>query len=315
VTARPWSVKVCGMKRTKGRTGMILVTGATGTIGSEVFRRLVAAGERPRALVRDPRIACARLGDAVEHVVGDLDRPETLKAALAGVDRVFLLTRQTSRQAQQERNVIDAAVRSSVRQLVKLSVFRADERSPLRIARQHRQAERALERSGLTYTIVRPVFLMQNLLGMVRGGAIPTAAGDGRLAMVDARDVAAVAVAALTSRGSHGKTHTLTGPEAVSFDEVAEILSRQTGTPIRHVRVCPDAVRNALERSGIEGWFAEDMANLHGMLAAGYEHLVTDDVRTVTGTAPCTLAEFATDFAQQFGSNPQAAEAPDHTAA
>lgn len=294
---------------------MILVTGATGTIGSEVFRRLAAAGERPRAFVRDPRIARARLGDAVEHVVGDLDRPETVEAGLAGVDRVFLLTRQSSRQPQQERNVIDAAVRSGVRQLVKLSVFRADERSPLQIARQHRQAERALERSGLTHTIVRPVFLMQNLLGMLRGGAIHTAAGDGRLAMVDARDVAAVAVAALTSRGCDGKTHTLTGPEAVTFDEVAEILSRQTGMSVRHVRVAPDDVRNALERSGMEGWFADDMAKLHGMLAAGYEQLVTDDVRTVTGTAPCTLAELATHFAHQFTNNTPAAEAPDHSAA
>jgi uncharacterized protein YbjT (DUF2867 family) len=270
---------------------------------------------RRGVLGRYPGSAHARLGDAVEHVVGDLDRPQTLAAALAGVDRVFLLTRQSSRQAQQERNVIEAAVRSGARQLVKLSVFRADEQSPLQIARQHREAERALERSGLTYTIVRPVFLMQNLLGMLRGGAIHTAAGDGRLAMVDARDVAAVAVAALTSRACDGKTHTLTGPQPLSFDEVAEIVSRQSGMPIRHVRVAPDDVRHALERGGIEGWFAEDMAKLHGMLAAGYEQLVTDDVRAVTGTAPGTLAEFATDFAHQFTNSTRAAEAPDHSAA
>jgi uncharacterized protein YbjT (DUF2867 family) len=294
---------------------MILVTGATGTIGSEVFQRLAAAGERPRAFVRDPHIARARLGDAVEHVVGDLDRPETVEAALAGVDRVFLLTRQSSRQPQQERNVIHAAVRSGVRQLVKLSVFRAAERSPLRIARQHREAERALERSGLSYTIVRPVFLMQNLLGMLRGGAIRTAAEDGRVAMVDARDVAAVAVAALTSRGRDGKTHTLTGPQPLSFDEVAEILSEQTGRRVRHVRVAADDVRNALERIGIQRWFAEDMAKLHAMLAAGYEHLITDDVRTVTGTAPCTLAEFASDFADHFRNSTQAPPARDQSAA
>src|SRR5215208_6889786 len=161
--------------------GMILVTGATGTIGSEVFRRLAAAGERPRALVRDQQRARARLAGAVECVVGDLDRPETLEAALAGVDRVFLLTRQSVRQPQQERNLIDAAARAGARHLVKLSVFRADERSPLRIARQHRDTERALEQSGLAYTIVRPVFLMQNLLGIVREGAIHTAAGAGRV--------------------------------------------------------------------------------------------------------------------------------------
>ena len=279
---------------------MILVTGATGTIGREVFRRLAAVGERPRAFVRDARTARARLGDTVEHVVGDLDRPESLEAALAGVDRVFLLTRQSSRQPQQERGVIDAAARSSARQVVKLSVFRADDRSPLRIARQHRHTERAVERSGLAYTLVRPVFLMQNLLGMVRDGAIRTAAEDGRVAMVDARDVAAVTVAALTGRHGDGTTHTLTGPQPLSFDEVAETLSDATGERIRHERVAPDAVRDALVRGGVETWFAEDMAKLHGMLAAGYEDLVTDDVRTATGTSPCTVAEFARDFADDF---------------
>jgi uncharacterized protein YbjT (DUF2867 family) len=286
---------------------MVLVTGATGTIGSEVFRRLAAAGARPRALVRDPRIARATLGAAAEHVVGDLDRRETVEAGLAGADRVFLLTRQSSRQTDQERNVIEAAVRSGARHLVKLSVFRADERSPLQIARQHRETERALEESGLAYTIVRPVFLMQNLLGMAREGAIHTAAGDGRVAMVDARDVAAVAVDALTSHSSDGKTYTLTGPQPLSFDDVSEILSHQTGRPIRHVRVAPENVRDALECGGVEPWFAEDMASLHSMLAAGYENLITDDVRTVTGTSPSTLAEFGRDFADRFVDGTRAA--------
>jgi uncharacterized protein YbjT (DUF2867 family) len=292
---------------------MILVTGATGTIGREVFRRLAAAGERPRAFVRDPQIARARLGDAVDHVVGDLDHPRTLEAALAGADRVFLLTRQSSRQPQQERTVIDAAVRSSARQVVKLSVFRADDRSPLQIARQHWDTERAVERSGLAYALVRPVFLMQNLLAMVRDGAIRTAAEDGRVAMVDARDVAAVAVAALTSRRCDGNTYTLTGPQPLTFDEVAEILSEQTGTRIRHLRVAPDDVRTTLERRGVEPWFAEDMATLHHMLATGYEDLVTDDVRTATGTAPGTLAEFACDFADHLTDGTSAAQAPDRS--
>ena len=116
---------------------MILVIGATGTVGSEVVRQLVATGERPRALVRDPATARQRLGDQVEHVVGDLERPETIAAALAGVDRVFLLTTQSSRQPEWERAVIGAAARTGVGQLVKLSVFRADEQSPLQVARQH----------------------------------------------------------------------------------------------------------------------------------------------------------------------------------
>jgi len=276
---------------------MILVIGATGTVGSEVVRQLVATGERPRALVRDPATARQRLGDQVEHVVGDLDRPETIAAALAGVDRVFLLTTQSSRQPEWERAVIGAAARTGVGQLVKLSVFRANEQSPLQVARQHGQAERVLAQSGLAATILRPVFFMQNLLAMVHDGAIATAAGDGRVAMVDARDIAAVAVATLTGGGHAGKTYTLTGPQALSFYQVASVLSRQTGRPLRHVRVPPDKVRVALQGRGVAAWFADDMAKLHSMLAVGYEEVVTDDIHRVTGHPPRTLAQFAGDHA------------------
>jgi uncharacterized protein YbjT (DUF2867 family) len=294
---------------------MILVTGATGTIGSQLFRRLLAAGEHPVAFVRDPQRARARLGDAADLVVGDLDSPETLEAALAGVERVFLLTRQSARQPDWERNVIDAAVRAGARHLVKLSVFRADQRSPLQIARQHHDIERSLERSGLSYTIIRPVFLTQNLLGMVHSGAIRTAAEDGRVAMVDARDVAAVAVAALRGRGHERSTYTLTGPQSLTFDEVADMVTQQSGHPVRHLRVPADAVRQAVQRGGMEDWFAEDMARLHQMLAAGYEDLVTDDVRAATGTSPGTLAEFARDFADHFANSAPAAEATARNAA
>jgi uncharacterized protein YbjT (DUF2867 family) len=275
---------------------MILVTGATGTIGSEVVGQLLAADERPRAFVRDRDKARRLLGEQVEQVVGDLDRPETIEAALAGVDRLFLLTTQSSRQPHWERTVIAAAAGGAgVARVVKLSVFRAEEQSPLRFARQHREAERALERSGLAWTMVRPVFLMQNLRAMVRDSAIYTAAGDGRVAMIDARDIAAVAVAALTTPGHEGKIYTLTGPEALTFDDVARNLSRQSRTQIRHVRVSVDDVRTALESAGVAAWFADDMARLHGMLAAGYEDLVTDDVRAVTGSPARTLAQFVRD--------------------
>jgi uncharacterized protein YbjT (DUF2867 family) len=274
---------------------MIVIIGATGTVGRLVVRQL-ASGEQIRALVRDPDTARQRLGDRVEYVVGDLDRPATLTPALAAADRVFLLTRQSDRQPDQEKAVVDAAVRAGVRRLVKLSVFRADERSPLQIARQHALAERAVRESGLRYTIVRPVFFMQNLLGMIREGAICTAAQDGRVAMVDARDVAAVVADALTGYGDEGRTYTVTGPQAVTFDEAAATLTSETGDTTRHVRVAPDQVRAALEHNGIPTWFAGDMARLQSMLAVGYEDVVTDDVRTVTGTAPRTVAEFCRDL-------------------
>jgi uncharacterized protein YbjT (DUF2867 family) len=274
---------------------MILVTGATGRVGSEVVRQLLAAGERPRTFTRDPDKARQRLGEQVDHVAGDLDRPETIEAALDGVDRVFLLTTQSNRQPEWESAVIRTAAHAGVAHLVKLSVFRADRRSSLQIARQHGQVEEALEASGLAFTVVRPVFFMQNLLAMVRNGAIRTAAGDGRVAMVDLRDVAAVAVATLTGRGHEGETYTLTGPEALSFDDVASRLSQLLGRQIRHLRVSPDEVSAALQSSGVPAWFADDMARLHGMLAGGYEEAVSDDVRALTGRPPRTLAQFVRD--------------------
>ena len=278
--------------------GPILVIGATGVVGRHVVRQLSAAGHRPRALVRDPRRARRRLGDHAESFAGTLDRPETIEAALTGTDRVFLLTRQTSRQAEQECAVIRAAARAQVRHVVKLSVFRADDLSSLQVARQHRLTERALEQSGLAYTILRPVFFMQNLFGMLRHGAIRTATGHGRVAMIDARDIASAAVTTLTSNAHDGRTYTLTGPKALSFDEVASILGAQIGIHVRHMGVSPDDVRQAVQRTGVESWFADDMANLHDLLASGYEDLVTDDVHTVTGGPPRPLAQFPHDFAE-----------------
>lgn len=271
---------------------MILVTGATGTVGSEVVRQLAIRGEPTRAFVRNVATARGRLDQGVELVEGDLDRIDTIAAALGGVDRVFLVTRQDLRQVEWEERVIDAAARAGVARLVKLSVFRADRQSPLQIARQHRQAEEKLEQSSLEGTIVRPVFFMQNILAMIRSGVLATAARDGRVAMVDARDVAGVAVTALTSNGHAGKTYTLTGPQALSFDEVARTLSQRIGTTIPHVRVPRDAVRNALVTAGAAPWFADDMAELHEMLAVGYEDVTTPDVLAVTGKPPVTVAQF-----------------------
>jgi uncharacterized protein YbjT (DUF2867 family) len=278
---------------------MILVTGATGTVGSEVVKRLVAAGERPRAFVRDPAKGRG-LASQVEQVVGDLDRPETIAAAMTDVDRVFLATTQSSRQPEWERGLIEAAARAGVRRVVKLSVFNADERSSLQIARQHRQVERTLEESGLDATILRPVFFMQNLFGMVRGRTIATAAEAGRVAMIDGRDVAAVAAVALVEDGHAGKTYTLTGPDALTFDDAARILSQRTGRMIGHCNIASNGIRAALQAAGVPAWFARDMATLQTMLADGYEEHTSDDVRAVTGRPPSTLDQFAADFAAFF---------------
>jgi uncharacterized protein YbjT (DUF2867 family) len=289
--------------------GTILVVGATGTVGREVVRRLSTAGARPLALMRTGPSGPVP-GDRVDRVSADLDRPAMVEAALDGVDRLFLLTRQTSRQLAQEQTVIAAAARAGVGRVVKLSVFRAEERSPLQIARQHGKAERVLQDSGLQHTVLRPVFFMQNLFGMLRNGTTATAARDGRVAMIDARDIAAAAVAALTTVPAEGRVYTLTGPEAVSFDQVADVLGRQAGRTVRHVRVPAEAVLEGLRGAGAEAWFAADMAALHGMLADGYEDVITPDVSALTGAPATPFARFAADFCARFTPNAATAGGP-----
>ena len=132
--------------------GTVLVAGATGTVGSDVVRQLLGVGIRPPALVRDITASRRRFGEQIDEVSGDLDDPRSIEAALEGVDRLFLLTRQTERQLIQERTLIAAARRTGVSRVVKISVFRADEHSPLQIARQHWHAEQALRDSGLRHT-------------------------------------------------------------------------------------------------------------------------------------------------------------------
>jgi uncharacterized protein YbjT (DUF2867 family) len=283
---------------------MILVTGATGTVGSALVHRLAAGGERPRALVRDLDKARQRLGDEAELVLGDLSDPDTISAALHGVDRVFLLTATTADQFEQERNGIEAARRAEVAHLVKLSVLGASEDSPMRHARWQRQADRLLEESGLEHTILQMAFFMQTLFGMVNGGAIFSSAGDGKIAMIDARDAAAVAAAVLTGRRPQG-TVALSGPQALSFDDTAGILSAATGLAIRHVRVSSADVANAIRRFRAEEWYATDVATFNDLIAAGDTELVTDNVRELTGTPARSLAEFAAEFAEVFTRRPQ----------
>ena len=282
---------------------MILVTGATGTVGSEVVRQLIAADQRPRALVRSVEAARQRLGEQVDLAVGDLDQPGTLGRALDGAGRVFLITVPGPRQLGQERAVIEAAGRAGVVQVVRLSRVGAGGRSPLRVARFHGQAERQLQNSGLAATILRPPMFMQNLLFMVHSGAISSAIGDGKVAMVDARDVASVAVTALTTGGHAGKTYVVTGPQAVGLADAVELLSRQLGRQIRYERLAPGDVRDRFLGMGVDPWLADDAATLDGLLAVGHDEPVSDDIRKVTGRPPRTLEAFVRDFAVAFSAS------------
>jgi uncharacterized protein YbjT (DUF2867 family) len=287
---------------------MILVTGATGHVGSELVRLLADQGAPARALVHSPDKATPiqRLG--LETALGDYEQPDTLDVAMKGCDQLFLLSPPTPRQPQQERHVIEAARRAGVGHVVKQSVPWAGVDAPLVFSRWHGQVEEDLARSGLAYTLLRPSSFMQNFLMSAQQvadqGVLYGMFGEGRVAFIDARDIAAVAAELLTNPGHHGASYTLTGPEALSAAEVAERLAAATGRQVRSVDLGADAFRQALAGAGMPGWLVDGVVEGNTMLAAGHGATVTDEVARLTGRPPRTFAQFAADHRVAFGGQP-----------
>lgn len=269
---------------------MILVTGATGNIGKHVVAGLRERGAAFRVFTRDPRRARESLGD-VEIVEGDYDRPQTLKAAMEGVDHVFLLSPGSPRQVTWEGAVVEAARRAGAAHVVKQSVFGAALDSPSVLVRWHAEAERLVESSGLGWTFLRPTLFMQMATALqAPDGGIYSTVGDARIAFVDTRDIAAVAVEALTRRGHEGRVYQLTGSESLTWYEVADRLSR-AGPPAHCVPVSEDASRESLT-SVMPAWRVEPTLELNREIARGLYDEVTRDVELVTGRPPRSLDDY-----------------------
>lgn len=284
---------------------MILVAGSTGTNGSLLIEELVAAGAPVRAMVRAPEKASSVERDGVEAVVVDFDSPETLEAAMEGVDRAFLVAPADPRQAEWENNFVDAAKRAGLRHVVKLSVLGADAGAPVRFGRVHAEAERHLEESGMPYTILRPTGFMQNTLAyagsVASEGRFYAPLADAPVAWIDVRDIAAVAARVLTEDGHEGKVYELTGPEAISNREIAEKLSGAVGEPVEHVEVSYEQARETMVGAGLPEWLADGLIELNKeVYEPGYAASVTDGVEEALGRRPRTFDEFARDHAEAF---------------
>jgi len=275
----------------------VLVTGATGTVGRHVVRLLHDRGVDVRALVRERRSATEVLGRDVSLALGDFADEASLRAALRGVDRVYLACGNAPRQREWESSVIDAAAAEGVRFLVKLSAFGAAHGSPVPFLDTHARVEEHLRASGLAHRVVRPTFLMSNLLAshdVVRAtGRLFLPAAGARVAMVDPRDVAAVATALLTGEVA-GEEEALwvSGPQALTFDDVAAHLSAVLDQPVGFVPVPDDAARDQLIATGAEPWFVDGVIAQFGLLREGAQATVSDAVDRVSGRPPGSVADF-----------------------
>ncbi|MBX0293499.1 SDR family oxidoreductase [Haloarcula nitratireducens] len=277
-------------------TRTLLVTGATGTVGSALRDELTERDAVVRAAARAP----PGDGPADEWVAFDFAKPETWGAALEGVDALFLLRPPEMSQVGQAREFVDAAARVGVEHCAVLSVLGAD-RNPLL---PHRRIERHVESSGLSYTHLRPSFFTQNLLEVhgdaLARGEIAVPAGDGETSFVDARDVGAVAAAVLTEPGHEDAAYDLTGPDALTYDEVAAIASEVLDRPVEYTRPSLPAFVLGEVRRGRPLAFALVMSGIYTTARLGLAGRVTDDVARVLGREPRSVRAFFENYAAEF---------------
>jgi uncharacterized protein YbjT (DUF2867 family) len=275
---------------------MFLVIGGRSKIGSALIRELLARDQRVRALARGGE--ASSFPHAVEVVGGDLGNPESLGAAMMGVEKVFLACGPRRDEVQLNKNAIDVAAERDVRLLVRSSIMGADPASPSTFMRDHGVCDQYLRDANLEHAIVRPNMFMENIPettvpSIDAHGTFYANAGDARISMVDTRDVAAVAALLLTEPGHVAEALDVTGPAALSYDDVAAILSRTLGRTTTYVDVPDDAVRQALAGFGLDRWMVESLVELFQDYrrsgADGYASVVTDTVQRLTGNPARTL--------------------------
>lgn len=289
--------------------GTILVTGATGNTGSGVASSLLAKGHKVRVLARAEDRAAGLREAGAEVAVADLDRPETLTDALfADVDRVYLVTWNGPTALHQSRNFHGALERSGARpHVVRHSAFGTPE---CRIISDLQAAEDDLKRTGLPWTILAPTFFTQNVLmaapTIAEQGAIYWDWADGKVAMIDVRDIVDSAVAVLTGDGGlfAGERFVLTGPEAIGFADVAETLSRVLGREISYVAVPHEAALDGMKAMGMPEWIAEAYVELNRGFEDGFADMPTDAVEKLSGHPARSFEQFARDFQDAFSSQP-----------
>ena len=276
---------------------MILVTGASGTVGAELVRLLRDQGQPVRAGIHSHPLAI----DGVQAVAIDFDRPETLPEALEGVRQVYLLSFAISH----ETALVEAARREGVERIVKHSAFGAAEQDFL-TGRLHREVERKIEASGLAWTFLRPNYFMQNFITVMgddirRDSAIYDSAVGARISYIDARDIARVGARVLAERGHEGKAYELSGPEAITNEQAAARLSEAVGRTIRYVPITDDEFRHRCLAMGLSEDDAEQWVDVNRQArATDADSVVTTGVEDILGRPATPFTQFCSDHAPAF---------------
>jgi uncharacterized protein YbjT (DUF2867 family) len=287
---------------------MILITGASGNVGSEVLKQALAVGLKIRATFQSAGKA-AKAPAGMEGVIMDYAKPETIRLALHGVEKIFLVGPPVRDLPAMEANFIKEVRAAGGKHIVKLSALGGRESM---FPSGHRDSEENIEASGLPYTFLRPNGFMQNLVnynaGTIRSqNAFYGCQGNGAVSAVDIRDIAAVAVIVLAATGHEGKSYALTGGEALTNGQVAEKISRVAGRKISYVDLPPAEFKKAILSAGMPEWSADALLDLQRLYREGKASPVTNDVERLTRRKPITFDQFARDYAFAFQAEAKAA--------
>ena len=279
----------------------ILVTGATGNTGRAIVAALADAGVRLRALARNPETAALPASPNVEIVKGDLDHRDSLVAAMRGIRAAYLNVLPGPHALDQVDNFIAAARQAGVSHIVKLSGMNASPQSRSAIIRLHAEGDRRVAASGLTYSILQANSFFQNILAQIHGiradGRFYLPLGDAHQSLIDVADIAAVAAARLRDEHAESGIFNLSGPQSLTFSDVAAELGKALGRDVAYVPISSEAFRASLLDAGLPEAVATNVAELFDVFAEGSYAAVSGDVEKVLGRPPRPYAAFAAELA------------------
>jgi uncharacterized protein YbjT (DUF2867 family) len=280
---------------------MILLTGATGKTGGAVADELIKRGVSLRALVRDADKAVALQEAGVELIVGDAGDRDAVAKALEGVEKATLILPNSQEQQDMEMQFVDLAVAAGVKHLVKLSSFEAVAEATCPIPALHYAVEQRIRASGLGWTMIRPNFFMQNLFAnsftIKSEGKFYMPMGDGVTVMIDCRDIGAAFAEVLVGTGHEGQSYEISGPEVMTFHDVAEQFSEVLGKQVEYVNQDPAVYREMITPFLTSEWHANSIMQLFGEIADGVRPPnVTDTFSKLVGREPISFRQFVRDY-------------------
>ncbi len=283
---------------------MILITGATGKTGSAAVQELSNQNIPFRVLIRNEDKLNQITDMGGEVIIGAIEDDAALNQAMEGVQKALVLLPNSEQQLFLEKKVVDAALEANVQHIVKMSSMEAVPEATSPIPKLHMQSENYIKNSGMNWTMIKPNFFMQNLLGsgktIVEQNKFFLPMGEGKAGMIHTKDVGTVIAKVLSEDGHEGQNYEVTGPEILSFHDVAEIFSKVLGKKVDYINVPIDEYKKTLSQFLTNQWHLDSVIDLFKDIAEGGIEDKTDTFQDLIGKSPCSLEQFIQEYSFVF---------------